>query len=94
MNHGRIIATPGWVRPGEHRDLARTRRRRPRAHHAHDLVPDRQAQHQCLLPRIAKAHAEVIGSQFAPTTAVAAHSVMHDEALVEIDVTAVVDDDA
>lgn len=50
-------------------------------------------EYQRLLPRIAMAYAEVIGSQFPPMTAVAVNSLMHDEAPVEIDVTAVVDDD-
>jgi enamine deaminase RidA (YjgF/YER057c/UK114 family) len=50
-------------------------------------------EYQRRLPAIALAYAELIGREFPPLTAVAVASLMHDEALVEIDLTAVVDVD-
>lgn len=46
------------------------------------------------LPEIALVYAELFGREFPPMTAVAVQSLMHDGALVEMEVTAVVDDDA
>jgi len=46
------------------------------------------------LPAIGAAYCEVIGRQFPPMTAVEVRSLIEDRALVEIEVTAVVGDDA
>lgn len=54
------------------------------------LTDKREYQRQ--LPAIALTYSEQIGRQFPPMTAVAVESLMHDEALVEIEVTAVVED--
>ena len=51
-------------------------------------------EYQRQLPAIARIYCEEIGREFPPLTAVAVESLMHDEALVEIEVTAVVDDQA
>ena len=134
MDHARIIATPGWVRPighvggvvarGRHIFLAGQVGWDEQAQFTTtDLVgqvrqtlsnivtllaqagagPEHvtrmtwylvdKADYQRRLPEIALAYAELFGRQFPPMTAVAVHSLMHDEALVEIDLTAVVDDD-
>lgn len=44
------------------------------------------------LPQIALIYSELFGQAFPPMTTVAVHSLMHDGALVEMEVTAVVDD--
>jgi len=44
------------------------------------------------LPEIGLVYREVIGRQFPPMTALQVQSLMEDDALVEIEVTAVVDD--
>jgi enamine deaminase RidA (YjgF/YER057c/UK114 family) len=54
------------------------------------LTDKREYQRQ--LPAIAMVYNEQIGREFPPLTAVAVESLMHDEALVEIEVTAVVED--
>lgn len=57
------------------------------------FVTDKR-EYQRQLPAIALAYSEEIGRQFPPMTAVAVDSLMHDGALVEIEVTAVVEDHA
>jgi enamine deaminase RidA (YjgF/YER057c/UK114 family) len=49
-------------------------------------------EYQRQMPAIALVYSEQIGLEFPPMTAVAVESLMYDEALVEIEVTAVVDD--
>lgn len=49
--------------------------------------------YQQKLPVIARVYYELIGAEFPPLTAVAVNSLMHDEALIEMEVTAVIDDD-
>jgi len=49
-------------------------------------------EYQRQMPAIARVYSEQIGAEFPPMTAVAVESLMYDEALVEIEVTAVVDD--
>ena len=56
------------------------------------LTDKREYQRQ--LPAIAMTYSEQIGREFPPMTTVAVESLMHDEALVEIEVTAVVEDHA
>ncbi|MDP9932769.1 RidA family protein [Variovorax paradoxus] len=55
------------------------------------FVTDKR-EYQRQLPAIAMTYCKKIGRQFPPMTAVGVASLMHDEALVEIEVTAVVDD--
>jgi enamine deaminase RidA (YjgF/YER057c/UK114 family) len=56
------------------------------------FLVDRQQYERCL-PEIALAYSELFGREFPPMTTVAVLSLMHDEALIEMEVTAVVDDD-
>lgn len=55
-------------------------------------VTDKRAYQQAL-PAIAVSYCQKIGREFPPMTTVAVASLMHDEALVEIEVSAVVGDD-
>lgn len=53
---------------------------------------DCQDEYQRSLPEIALAYSELIGREFPPMTTVAVSSLVHGDARVAIDVTAVVDD--
>lgn len=51
-----------------------------------------RSEYERSLPQIARVYNELFGQALPPMTAVAVHALMHDGALVEMEVTAVVDD--